>query len=732
MRAIVGWVTAVLWIVAATASAWGAEPRLVVVVIDKVTWGDLLDDEVNAPTIRSLSERGGVGMMCVRSGRGYGGEYVTIGAASRAGSLFDSRMGNGAEALAFDARERVSGVLASEVFLARTGWSRGESAVVHLGIGPLLRENANAAYPLRIGLLGETLREAGIRIACIGNGDTSTELHREAVSIVMDERGLVALGQVGKSMLRPDPHEVHGVSLNADQLVSSFVRFAGAADLVIVDPGETTRVEVCADAMTPSQLKAARRQAVEVTDRVLARILAAAPRSSILILTPSLRGQQPGENFAALTPIIWRPAEIDGGLLTSPSTRRPGIVVNTDVAPTILRQFGIVAPVDAIGRSMVVEPGEVGGPALLARDMWRHDQVERARRVVFRSIPIAAALMLFLSAFFLWVGERVPSAGRSILRGLMTVLMAMPAALLLVALRPMSATEMALAGTGLAVAIALAGGWLTGWRSTHVLPALLTVGLLAYDMLRGQQMLYWSPLSYSPAAGARFYGLGNEYAGALFGAALVSASAVLSPRERSGIGERIVVAFGLIALAIITGLPRFGANLGMSMAFGFGAAVFILYMWREDIGWPETIAAGLAAIVLLAAAIVIDFIFLGPEASHIGRWIMDVRATGWEAAAEALSRKAAMNWQLVRVSLWTDAAFAALAVLAVAAAVRPPKVLAAARERDWLAPSVIACVVGATAAFALNDSGIVSAALALMYGAGALVYVSLGDVGLEF
>ena len=96
-----------------------------------------------------------------------------------------------------------------------------------------------------------------------------------------------------------------------------------------------------------------------------------------------------------------------------------------------------------------------------------------------------------------------------------------------------------------------------------------------------------------------------------------------------------------------------------------------------------------------------------------------------------LARKVSMNWWLVRVSLWTDAAAAALGVLGVAVVARPPRVLAVMQDRTWLAPSLIACCAGCAAAFALNDSGIVAAALALLYAAGSLAYVSLGDVGLE-
>ncbi len=53
--------------------------------------------------------------------------------------------------------------------------------------------------------------------------------------------------------------------------------------------------------------------------------------------------------------------------------------------------------------------------------------------------------------------------------------------------------------------------------------------------------------------------------------------------------------------------------------------------------------------------------------------------------------------------------------------------MAAFVERDWLAPGVIACTVGAAAALIFNDSGVVAAGLALLYGAGSLAYLGLED-----
>ena len=719
--------------VGASGSGWAAGEKLLVVVLDKVMWRDLLSEEVEAPALRGLAERGAVGMMCVRSGRGFGGQYLTIGAGSRAASRLDPATHRSAEGQAFEATDVVDGTAAAHVYSARTGWPAGDNAVVHLAVGELIRENMDVGYPVRLGLLGGTLRRSGIRIACVGNGDTLESIHRELVCIGMDEQGLVEMGNIGGGLVRPDRLVVYRATTGPAALLSALRRAAAAADVVVLDLGETSRVEGEVERMTPTAARAARERAIERADALLGRALDSlgGEEWAVLVLTPTARGAQPEESFAGLTPIVFSRPGASPGLLTSPSTRRPGLVVNTDVAPSILDHFGIETPPEAVGRPMTVAPSGGGAPARVAADVSRHDALEGARRQVFRAVPILGAVVLWIAALFLLVGERVPRALRLLVRGAVLILLSAPAAMLLVALRPLSASEMVLAVGGLSLAIALLGSLLTGGRSGHVAPALLAVALLAYDLARGQQMLYWSPFSYSPAAGARFYGVGNEYAGVLLGAAIMGGASMLWPRDRSGRGERTLVALALLALAALVGAPRFGANLGMSLALAVGAAVFILYLWREEPGWPEVIGALLAAGVLVAAAVVLDFLLRGADASHIGRWVAAVRTEGWESVSAVLARKLSMNWWLVRVSSWTDAAAAALAVLGVAVVARPPRVLAVARERTWLAPSLIACFAGCAAAFVLNDSGIVAAALALLYAAGSLAYVSLGDVGLE-
>jgi hypothetical protein len=165
------------------------------------------------------------------------------------------------------------------------------------------------------------------------------------------------------------------------------------------------------------------------------------------------------------------------------------------------------------------------------------------------------------------------------------------------------------------------------------------------------------------------------------------------------------------------------------MAFGcaVGFAVFALFLWREQPSWRDAALVFWIAFGLVGALILVDVFTRGAQASHVGLLAAQVRAIGWPAIWQAATRKLAMNWLLVRTSPWTDAAAATVGLLAVVVAARPQAVLEALDEREWLRPAVLACVLGAVASFALNDSGVVAAALVLLYGAGSLAYLGLAE-----
>jgi hypothetical protein len=744
MRATVVGLAVLLCLSAACARA--GSRKVVIAVLNHVTWHDLLADDVEAPTLRRLIAEGAVGVMCPRTARGAGtgGAYLTIGAGARAAAQDREQAQPSPEGQAFQRGERVDTTpqLAGQCYQSRTGQPAGGSAIVHLGIGELVRENTSGNYQVKVGLLGSALRQGGLRAACVGNADTPLSVHREAAAIAMDERGLVPVGDVGRGLLKWDPSLPYLYTTDPGRMDTEVAGALGEADLVVVELGETARAEEYAEVVTPEAAKSVRKRAIERSDRLLSQVLARLPGEGwlLLVVTPSVRapGPQAGaspaggttipeEQFAALAPIIMFAPDAEAGLLTSASTRRPGVVVNTDIAPTVLSYFGLPTPPEAAGRPMSRVQTHKDHERWLKEQVGRQDALEASRRYVFRWLPAHVAAAMWAAAFLLALGGRAPRWARSLVRGLLVVGLAAPAAGLLAALAALPSLQATAVVIGGAVVLALVSCWLTAWRVGYALPAVLVVGVLAYDLVFGQQMLQWSPLSYSVAAGARFYGIGNELAGALLGGALVAAASLVPSRVKAWWGERLVVALVLAGLVVMAGHPRLGANFGMAAGCAVGFAVFALYLWRERPSWRDAALVFWIAFGVVGVVVLVDVFREGSASSHVGMLAAQVRAMGWQPIWQAAARKLAMNWLLVRTSPWTDAAAAAVGLLAVVAVVRPQAAREAADGNDWLRPAVVACVAGALGSFLLNDSGVVAAAFVLLYGAGVFAYLGLAE-----
>jgi hypothetical protein len=702
-----------------------ASRKLLVAAMDRVNWHDL--EAADTPTLDGLMRRAHIALLVTRTAGGPdgAGAYLTLGAGSRAAAYEES--GSLPEGEAYDASEVVAGASAGDAYEVQTGWSRGGAAVVHLGIGRLMQQNLDPSYPLRLGLLGETLTRGGLRVACLGNADTLEHRDRDIAAFAMDGQGRVALGDVGRDLLRRDPSLPYGYTTDPDRLVAAAARAASEADVLIVELGETSRAAAVAERLPPQRADALRLQALTYADRLLGVLLSRLGTGwAVLVITPSAPAPRRDRPFAPLTPVISTLFAGGPGLLTSPSTRRPGLVTNTDVAATVLSYFGLAVPADSVGRPMTaLATGGDPRPAL-DRALARHDALEAARRQVFRAYATFATVVLWLGALTLFVGGLAPAWTRGLLRGLLLGVLAVPlAALIAGALPPVLSSTLTVAAViGLSALLAAIAA--RGRRSDAVLAGAVTV-LLAADLLTGQHLLQWSTLSYSASAAARFYGIGNEYAGIALGAALIVAAGLASRRATR---RRLALAAGLLVVAALLGWPRFGANFGMALAAAAGLGGFCLYLWRDRPSWRDLAVIASAMVAIGVLMVGVDVLARG-GASHVGLLIGAIRTEGWRALTDVIVRKLSMNWLLMRVSQWTDVAVAALGVFAIASIARPTAVLQAAARWRWLVPASVACFAGAAASFLLNDSGIVAAGLALCYGAASLAYLGIGEIAAE-
>ncbi len=276
----------------------------------------------------------------------------------------------------------------------------------------------------------------------------------------------------------------------------------------------------------------------------------------------------------------------------------------------------------------------------------------------------------------------------------------LPALLLLTAaLEPSEPAERWIVGAG-SPALAVLSLLLVSPFGALAIAGAVSVSGYAVDVIAGSHLTELSLIGPNPAAGVRFYGIGNELEATVStlvpiatGAALVAWAPRASRRDAA-------LAFGATAtLAVVAFAPgRFGADVGAAIVIPIGAAVAIgacLDAGRRRLAL--LIAAPLAA---LAALIVADLASGGD--AHLTRSVL--RAGGFDQLSEVVQRRLQLSVDSFERYAPTVMLWLAVAALVVGVAQRR-------RIRGWFGERRIAWagLLGAVAAtlvaMLVNDSG---------------------------
>jgi hypothetical protein len=382
-----------------------------------------------------------------------------------------------------------------------------------------------------------------------------------------------------------------------------------------------------------------------------------------------------------------------GGNLTSDSTRTDGYVLSTDIAPTILAQFGIAIPSAMSGQPIRAE-GSVDVAAIESLG-------DRMSAISGRRGPvIGASLLVWFLALAL---SALVSRGRATRVGVKLVglsVVYLPLVLLIgAALEPSQGAERLLVVAGAPALAAIALAALAGYRALAVASGLV-VGAYAVDAIAGSPLTTLSLLGPNPGLGVRFYGIGNELE-ALLGVLVVAGTGAALRGFAPKIPARACAAWFLavgLSCALVFAAGRFGADVGAAIVLPIGATVA-----ASKVAAPRRRASLLVFAVALAfvgSIAAIDLI-TGANA-HLTRSVLDAGGLG------DLADVAQRRLQLSAHSFLRPVLVVFLPLVAVLGAL-------AVRHRDRLrrllgkSPAVEAGLLGALVATVagtlVNDSG---------------------------
>ncbi|MGH2652246.1 MAG: hypothetical protein ACRDHK_13670, partial [Actinomycetota bacterium] len=300
-----------------------------------------------------------------------------------------------------------------------------------------------------------------------------------------------------------------------------------------------------------------------------------AEETLVLVVVPAPSGEMlaVGDTVTPLLIARGSPAEIlavagDPGGATSDTTRHAGVVANLDVAPTILRFFGVPVPDAMVGSEILAvgEPPDELHERFLDRQRIRLP-VQLAVLGVILGVLIGCVAALAL-------GTRVPVPVRSRVASLAlvataTVPLLLPASVLPRLSYAVVLPTIFLGGVGIATAARLLGGP-SPFRRVAVV-ALVWVGIVVVDGALGFPSRPTALWGSGVLDGGRFFGMTNTAGGILLGGAVLVAS-----RVRPGWGVLL-----LLGAALFAGLPWTGANLGEGVGLLVAVGVWMAIALTE-------------------------------------------------------------------------------------------------------------------------------------------------------
>ena len=697
------------------------ENKVVIVIADRMTLEDLSDSSLT--NFQKIIQNGAISLMnCNTAGNNLLSEntYATIGAGSHI-------IATGTYTMGLNAGEEQDSGPAGFEYYRRLGRKVPSSAVVQLDITRFGQLNSELPYPAVPGALGDRLHEAGLKTAVFGNADTIIGRRREILSIAMDRYGLVDNGDVSASLLeKMDDRFPGGFRTNYARVLQEMERLPGDTALTVIETGDLSGLEEFRNYVSDPVWAAERKRTMQRIDQFIGRVMGRLdPDRDLLLIVSPAPGKTTGNQNEYLSAILAVGAGVREGFLFSPTTKRHGIIMNTDLAPTILGFLNLEKPEWMSGQNMLWVESE----NQLSKLVNMNKQLTltyNARNIFQRGYCICQLCLLLVGLYFILTHKK---AARLLQPFLLSV-MAVPLVYLLLSLLPQPSFFV------LTLELFLLTAWITclAWwferrhnLGSFIFLSLATAGLLILDTAIGSPLQKTSIMSYDPIAGARFYGMGNEYMGVLMGSLIIGCTTLIS---KFGRYRRILLVLTGIAFLItiyVLVSPSLGSKMGGAIVSVAALATTFLLLCNVKFKLRTVIYLVIIIIGLVAVIPAIDLLRPAELQSHFGRNASLILSGGWQEIENIIVRKTEMNLKLIRYSIWTRFFIASLGSLAFLF-YRPVGVMATIRKRHPdLYKGFVGVVTASIVALIFNDAGIVAAATTMIFGAPPIVYLVLQE-----
>ncbi|MED0738614.1 hypothetical protein [Aneurinibacillus thermoaerophilus] len=581
------------------------------------------------------------------------------------------------------------------------------------------------------GLVGETLERHGISRAVIGNSDTNSQISRLAALITMNQKGVTPEGWVGEETLIR-----HAFFPGERKTDYSFMYYhmarwkARGVGLIVAELGDLRRLGKYESVLDTERYALLRKQIVHEMIGFVGKLVAEAePRQRLLLVSASLPDSEIVAKKRMASVLLWEAGRY-GGVITSGTTRQPGIAANIDIAPSVLSWLGIQLPPEMKGLPLRVDRSRSVSHDSFWRTAELVDAIYATRPFVLYPYIVFSIIVILVvpaSLFLRGKAEEIKRKATPALQCCLLFVLLMPCLLLFLSALPYLPspllTVLLLGGVGSCLAYIL--------RKTSFGLCFLCVGLAGWlpvlaDGLLGGELIRRSYLGYDPVIGARYYGIGNEYMGVMLGSVVLSLAMWGELRGKQRRGFLIATMLVLFAILILymawpAGGSKAGGILVFLAALVYGVFAFSgcsMRIWRVVL----VVTIGLAAACLVFW---LNYQFAAQEQSHIGRAVGELLGGNWAEIGRIIERKVTMNWRLILTSIWSKLFIAGLTVSLLLLYWKREKVKQLASPSSFFIAGVKTIAFGSFVALFTNDSGIIAAALAMLYALVPILYVLL-------
>ncbi|MGC2940644.1 hypothetical protein [Brevibacterium sp. FAM 24638] len=352
------------------------------------------------------------------------------------------------------------------------------------------------------------------------------------------------------------------------------------------------------------------------------------------------------------------------GSLSSATTRTPGLLQITDLAPGILDVLDVDSP-RAVGFGFTPTDDDpqqriddLVAEAQKSTTIHQHlSTFSITLDIIFYVLFLACAVLLNRSFLGRRGGATRAAHVHRFLGWASLGVASLPMGAFLAGLIPWSRTTapelglfLSVIGTAAALfVVSLIPPWGRSWRGRVGALAGANLLILATDLATGSHLQANSLLGYNPIVGGRYYGLGNQGAAIFIVSLFIFLALVVSWLRARGHARAVIVVPIVIGLAavFVSGNPSWGAKFGGTIAILAGLMVLLALLSKIRLTLVRLALIGVASLAILIGIAFLDWLRPTGARSHFGTFF-DQIVTG--EALQVVGRKLGANLHIIQIN----------------------------------------------------------------------------------